>query len=202
MVPPTHPGDRVSKIRLWPTLLIGGGALLLVKAAFAAQDARIRPLTDAETERESRLIPAVREALYALRRALARAGIQTFVGQTWHSAEQAERGFLEGRSATRQSWHMTGRAVDIYVIDPATGKPDVHANRMDLYERMGALARKLGWRWLGTGVIVNPETGATFRDPYHLEYRQGLTYAQALEQYAQTGLAAVPWWLIALPGVP
>lgn len=165
-------------------VVVAGVALLLL----GGRGAPPRALTAAERSRVALLVPSARRALERLRAAVARrTGVQLYVGQTWHSQEVSDKGFEEGRSATRQDWHQTGRAVDVRVV--VGGKQDLRVEHPDLYEAMGAVARELGWRWLGLGMITNPETGASFSDPYHLEWREGASYAQALRAYERRRLA-------------
>ena len=139
-----------------------------------------------------------------LQGALAGRGIQTYIGQTLQSAETAAEMFASGRSATRRSWHRIGRAVDLYIRDPRTGRIDTSAVRQDLYATMGAVARATGWRWLGLGTLTNTETGATFTDPQHLEWRDGLTWDQAAREVGLSGFGRVSPFLVTLliPGVP
>ena len=156
-------------------LLLAGLGVLVSTARAAAVP--LRALTPAEARRLAQLVPSAQAALHRLRAALARRGIQTFVGQTAQSFEDAAKMYATGRSATKKSWHRVNRAVDLYVV--VGGVPDLRAQHNDLYERMGAVARASGWRWLGTRLLKNATTGATFTDPQHLEWREGLTWEQA-----------------------
>lgn len=152
------------------------------------RDTPVRPMTEAEQRRFRKLVPSVRRALTTLRQALANEGIPTFVGQTYQTAEDNAENLEEGRSATSTSWHRAGRAVDLYIVDPRTGEPDMRGKRTDLYKVYGRVARAHGWRWLGTGTLTGP-TGKTFTDPHHLEYREGRTWAQAMQE---VGREAIP----------
>lgn len=163
----------------WPWLLVVAGGLLAFATARGSRTP-MRALTLAEERRLGGLVPSAQIALQRLRLQLHRNGIETFVGQTRQDQATAEEMFSTGRSATRTSWHLVGRAVDLYVV--VGGQVDFSGRYKAVYERLGAVARAMGWRWLGTGTITNRETGATFTDPAHVEFREGLTWTQAAGQ--------------------
>lgn len=168
---------RFTSLPTWLELVIGASAAY---ALAHLGGVAIRPLTPEEGQRVAQLVPSVQAALAKLVASLASAGVQVYVGQTYASAAAQDNAYRTGRSATTKGWHVTGRAVDLEVIDPRTGARDLDVKRPDLYSVMGTIARSQGWRWLGLGEIKNPTTGATFTDPYHLEFREGLTWEQAV----------------------
>lgn len=137
-----------------------------------------------ENERLNALIPEVRAKVVALRNILAGKGIDTFIGSTIRTEAEGAKNYAEGRSATTQSWHLLGRAVDLYV--QKNGRV-IYSPKDALteYQTLGAEAKKLGFRWLGTGTICSA-TGKCFTDPAHIEYRNGMTFAQAA---AKAGMA-------------
>lgn len=94
-----------------------------------------------------------KRALRALLGALAQAGIRVKVGSTGRSELEQARQMAAGRSATMQSAHRRGQAVDLYPIDPTTGFPDYAGRRLELYQRMHEIAARLGWR----GLAFNPD---------------------------------------------
>ena len=79
---------------------------------------------------------------------------------------------------TPTSPHSLGRAVDLYPIDPATGKWDRNVNRLDLYQAMHAAAKSLGWRGLAfeadgvTKKYLTNSKGKKIWDGGHLEWRE------------------------------
>lgn len=162
--------------------LLGAGMLVYSKYFPAGFSAPIRPLTSAEQARLAQLMPEVQGLVLELQRRLAARGIQIFIGSTGRTDAEQSAQVAAGRSATNQSWHEVGRAVDIYVIDPSTGQPDTKALRADLYGVMGAEAQELGFRWLGFQTLKSGS--GTFSDPYHIELREGDTYAQAQAEWS------------------
>lgn len=103
------------------------------------------------------LTPDTAAALERLISALRDAGIEARVRSAFRSCrEQAEQWSI-GRQPgdTRQkvtyapgcnSWHVMGRAVDLDLYDAATGKK---FGIDEPYQRMGAIAKSLGWQWGG-----------------------------------------------------
>ncbi len=159
-------------------VVIGTG--LLTAAFLAATHRGPRPLTAAERRRLDELLPVVRARVEELRARLARLGIDTFVGQTFRSQAEQEEGFEEGRTATLRSWHRVRRAVDLPIVD-RRGRRVPLAGNEHLYATLQREAEALGFRHLGLGPICRSD-GVCFRDPWHLEYRQGLTWAQAARE--------------------
>jgi hypothetical protein len=162
-------------------------ALLLHKGADSVGAAVVgfvmRALGKAEDARRQLLIPAARDALDALRRDLEENhGVKTFVGSTLRTAtEQAV--LVKGKASdTNQSWHLLGRAVDLYPINPDTGKPDLDGRRGELFLKMHQVAVGHGWRGIAYSDL---ETGRRKYlkngnwDGGHLEFPEGMTWAQA-----------------------
>lgn len=142
------------------------------------------PLKRGEQRRLSRLLPSVRDKVIELRNGLRKLGIDIHVGSTSRTKKQQLENLKAGRSAIVRSWHRVNRAADIYVINPKTGKVDTDAERLDLYKIVHDEAKKLGFRVLGTGILRGRKTekhpkGKPFRDPFHVELREGLTWREA-----------------------
>lgn len=167
-------------------LLLALGALaafLLYKGPDAVVEFVMRALGKAEAARRAQLVPSAQLALDGLRLELEeRHGIRTFVGQTRRTSSEQKVLVAGGASDTEQSWHLVDRAVDLYLVDPATGDPDLNAKLPDsMWLTMHQVANRWGWRVpfrdLTTGKRKYLKSGAW--DGGHLEYREGLTFAQA-----------------------
>lgn len=163
-------------------LLSGGGAAVV---------SAVRKLGKKEATNLSKLEPGARAALEALRRELAAAGLETFIGSTLRdNAEQAE--ILErGSSSTSRSWHLLGRAVDLYPIDPATKEPDLAGRNTELFRKMHEVAKRHGWRGLafnadGSKRYITTSKGKVW-DGGHLEFPSGMTWAEAADLYRKSG---------------
>lgn len=142
------------------------------------------PLKIGEQRRLNRLLPSVRAKVMKLRENLLKLGIRIHVGSTSRTKKQQLENLKAGRAAIIRSWHRVNRAADIYVIDPKTDKIDIKAKRLDLYKTMHEEAKKLGFRVLGTRLLRGRKTakhpkGKSFRDPYHIELREELTWREA-----------------------
>lgn len=127
--------------------------------------------------RELRLEPETRARYLELKRRLLARGVRLFTGSTRRTPEEEAKHLAEGRSATSISWHMSGRAVDAYPIDPATGKPDLKARRPDLFRLMHQEWARLGGHGLaylpypdGPNRIIKGPKGS-FWDAGHLEFK-------------------------------
>jgi len=165
-------------------LVIGAAiAVLLYKGPDAVVQFVMRALGKAEEARRQLLIPSARLALDGLRLELEEQhGIQTFVGSTLRTPSEQSVLVAGKASDTNQSWHLLGRAVDLYPIDPATGKPDLDGRRGELYLQMHRVAPNWGWRGiayadLATGKKKYLKSGVW--DGGHLEFPEGMTWAQA-----------------------
>jgi hypothetical protein len=75
------------------------------------------------------------------------------------------------------SRHQSGRAMDAQPLVPhtdAAGKTTMvptwnYAAHADLYKKMGAIARAMGWTWGGDWLPLDPATGLG-TDPDHYEF--------------------------------
>lgn len=136
-------------------------------------------LTTSEAERMEKLEPETQSRLRDLIFALGADGIRVYVGQTLRTAAQEKALIEAGRtSATlKHSWHELGRAVDLYPIDPDTGKPDLKGRRVDLFQAMHAKAAELGFRGIAfqadgvTKRYITNAKGKPVWDGGHLECR-------------------------------
>lgn len=79
-------------------------------------------------------------------------GIRLRRGQTVRSPAQQAKAVADGASATNISWHMVGRAIDAYPIDPATGVADMQGRNIDLFRKMHREWHALG----GLGLAFRP----------------------------------------------
>lgn len=152
-------------------------------------------LTSTEASRMEKLGPETQSKLSDLIFALAGAGLKVYVGQTLRTAAQEKANVEGGKTAAglKYSWHELGRAVDLYPIDPATGRADLEGRRVDLFQQMHATAKSMGWRgiaFLEDGVtkrtILNSK-GHAIWDGGHLEDRG--SYATIAEAVAAEGAA-------------
>ena len=136
-------------------------------------------VTTTETARVIGLQPEVGAQLSRLIAKLAAGGIDVYVGQTIRTKAQEQANVEGGKTAAglKFSWHSLGRAVDLYPIDPATGKWDRNVNRLDLYQAMHAAAKSLGWRGIAfeadgvTKKYLTNSKGKKIWDGGHLEWR-------------------------------
>src|SRR4029079_19310938 len=61
-------------------------------------------------------------------------GVTIHVGQTFRTSAEEKAAIEGGRSAVKSnSWHESGRAADLYPIDPDTLQPDTAGKRADLF---------------------------------------------------------------------
>jgi hypothetical protein len=135
--------------------------------------------TTTETARMTGLQPEVAAQLARLIAKLAAGGIDVFVGNTVRTKAQEKANVEAGKTSAglKYSWHSLGRAVDLYPIDPATGKWDRNAKRLDLFQAMHAAAKSLGWRGLAfeadgvTKKYLTNSKGKKIWDGGHLEWR-------------------------------
>jgi hypothetical protein len=180
--------------------LVGGGAVLIggallwkrkvdepvhVDGALAAKPGH--PLTSEEA-RAAQLIPTAQLALERTRAELEQDwGIRTYVGSTRRNPDEQAKIVAKGNSATQKSWHLLGRAVDLYPYDPDTGKPDLAGKHVDLFRTMQEVGAGYGW----TNIAFNPDgskrlitttkNGKQVKvwDGGHMQFTEGMTFAQA-----------------------
>lgn len=83
----------------------------------------------------SALEPEMYRKYLELERRLAAKGIKLLRGRTRASQAEGRKNFAEGKSsiASGISWHLLGRAIDVYPFDPKTGKPDMAGKNKELY---------------------------------------------------------------------
>jgi hypothetical protein len=135
----------------------------------------VRKLSQSEAERLKALEPDTRTAFLQLRRNLAAQKIQLFVGQTRRDPKHQATLVARGKSATLQSWHLVGRAIDAYPFDPTTGKPDMAGKNVELYRTYHREAAKLGFKGLafnpdGSRKYINTNKGKVW-DAGHIQYQ-------------------------------
>jgi 3D (Asp-Asp-Asp) domain-containing protein len=149
-------------------------------------------LTSTDEQRLAQLEPVTQAQVRRLIDELAARGIQVKVGQTLRDSAQ-ERALIEaGRTAgsLKVSWHQLGRAVDLYPIDPDTGKWDRDGNRVDLFLEMARTAESLGFRQLGFNAddskrLITNANGDEIWDGGHIEWRA--PYGSITEAVAAEG---------------
>lgn len=166
-------------------LLLWQGPERLADAVDAIEAFVMRALGKKEAANRLELVPEARDSLDVVREELARVhGIDTLIGQTFRTPQQQAVRVATGASDTEQSWHLIRRAVDLYPIDPATGQWDADGRTWDtLFRTMHDVAASHGWRGIafagpgGQGARKFLRSGKW--DGGHLEYRGGLTWAEA-----------------------
>ena len=79
-------------------------------------------------------------------------GVRIYTGSTLRNLSQQQQLVADGKSGTVNSWHLSGRAIDAYPIDPETGKPDRAGRRIDLFRIMHRAWYDLG----GHGLAFRP----------------------------------------------
>jgi hypothetical protein len=139
---------------------------------------RVALVTTSEAARMLGLQPEVGAALGTLIAQLAADGLNVYVGQTLRTKAQEQANVDAGKTAAglKFSWHSIGRAVDLYPVDPDTGKPDLAGKRIDLFRQMHAKAKALGWRGIafkddGSKWIITNSRGKGIWDGGHIEWR-------------------------------
>jgi hypothetical protein len=91
------------------------------------------------------LSPLLRAKLEELQdRLFSEYGLRLFLGSGRRTQEQQRALVDAGRSAKPSSLHLRGEAVDVYVVDPETGKPDFSGRRADLYRTLHRVWASLG----------------------------------------------------------
>jgi hypothetical protein len=154
--------------------------LILVLVAALAYGGITLYETAKETARLDALEPSVGSRVRQLRANLLLKGIRTTVGQTVRSDEEQEN-LPDTATATNDSWHEVARAIDLYPHRPgqAWDKGD-WADYVAMYTEAAKLgARQIGMNADGTKRFITNRAGTKTWDGGHLEFRDGLTYAQA-----------------------
>ena len=160
-------------------------AFLLWKGPAAVEQLVLRALGQSERARRAQLIPSAQLALDGLREELEQIGIETFIGSTLRTPEQQKALFDADKSPTStvNSWHILGRAVDLYPIGD-DGQPDLAGKTWDtLFRSMHEMAPRWGFRGLafnadGSRRYIKTKTGAVW-DGGHLEFPEGMTFSEA-----------------------
>lgn len=109
------------------------------------------------------------------------------------TSAQEKKLIEDGKTAATltHSWHELRRAVDLYPIDPDTGKPDDNGRRLDLYIAMHAKAKAMGFRGIAfeadgvTKHYIKNSKGKLVWDGGHLECRG--PYATIAQAWAAEG---------------
>ena len=169
---------------IWIVLLL---VVVVVGGAVA-----IRKLSETEAARLARLRPEVRAAFERLRAAMAAQGIQLYMISTRRTEEEQAQKVEAGVSATNNSWHLLGRALDfnVQIKDPKTGKlrSDNNGEDIEAYRKVQAAAKAYGFRGVPNGSPFTPDgkkayltlaNGKKIWDVFHLEFPEGMTFAQA-----------------------
>lgn len=151
-------------------------------------------LTSTDEQRLSQLEPVTQEQVRGLIAELANQGIQVKVGQTLRTSAQEKAAIESGHTSAnlKVSWHQLGRAVDLYPIDPDTGKWDRDGNRVDLFLSLARTAESLGFRQLGFNAddskrLLTSANGKKIWDGGHVEWRE--PYGSIAEAVASEGAA-------------
>lgn len=133
-------------------------------------------MTASDHKKLAKLLPHVRERVEALIAACEARGVRLMVGNTARNAAKQLEHVKAGRAATVKSWHLLGRAADLYVLHGKVA--DTKATDRASYAIMHEEARRLGFRVFGFRVLRKRD-GRTFTDPYHVEWRDGMTWDEA-----------------------
>jgi len=136
------------------TVAIGGAAALVYKNFIQREAEDDVPDDDPNMTTLVTALTPDTQAAYAQLELLMfqRHGIRLRRGQTVRSEEQQRRLVETGASAALFSWHLVGRAIDAYPIDPATGQPDMEGRNIDLFRKMHVIWAELG----GLGLAFSP----------------------------------------------
>jgi len=103
-------------------------------------------MTTSEEYRLSQLESETQTMVRQLIQTLADHDISVYVGQTLRTTAEEKTAIDSGHSAVKShSWHESGRAVDLYPINPDTGQPDLNGVRDDLFLQMQQWAVSLGF---------------------------------------------------------
>lgn len=171
-------------------LLVGGGIYVAG-----------RKLGETEASRLQTLQSRVRLAFEAGRAELSAVhGIELVVVSTRRNQDQQNAKIEAGQSATKNSWHLLDRAVDVQTARKIAGKyiPDPDAKDLDSYRKLHAVMKRHGFQGTPNGAAFNADgsvrtfknaSGKTISDVGHLEFTDGLTFAAAQKRDAATGVA-------------
>lgn len=137
-----------------------------------------------ERQRLAELVPSARYAVEDLIGRCNAVGLHLRVGETYRPREEQAARVAKGQSATSRSWHSVRRAVHLYPLYGEGNRiADVSGKRKDLAAILHEEARAVGFKAAGGTTdwwrVLKGKNG-TFTDPFHFEWREGLTFAQAL----------------------
>jgi hypothetical protein len=170
--------------------LAGGGAAVIM-----------RKISETEASRRALLEPDVQQAVDRIRADAAAEGIETMIGSTRRTADEQAAKVAAGLSATKNSWHTIGRALEMYVMrripaptakDPNATKlsADVEGKEIAKYQRLHAIAKRHGGRGIpggqpftatGEKAYITTSAGKIW-DVAHIEFPGGFaTVADALK---------------------
>lgn len=133
-------------------------------------------ITSTDEGRLEQLEPQTQSLVRQLLDQMAGQGISVSVGSTGRTIAQEKAAVENGKSSKGQtySWHMIGRAADLYPINPDTGKPDYNGVRDDLFSTMAGIATSLGFRSLAYNSDGSRHYLTTVKGPVwdggHVEY--------------------------------
>lgn len=142
-------------------------------------------LTTSEETRLSQLEPETQAKVRELIQRLANKGIAVHVGQTLRTSAEEKAVIASGHSGVKSnSWHESGRAVDLYPIDPDTLQPDMNGKRDDLFVSMQQEATDMGFHQIAyngdwTRRYITNAQGKKIWDGGHVEWQGG--YASATD---------------------
>jgi hypothetical protein len=173
--------------------------LLLLGGVFVVA----RKLGENEAARRQQLMPQARSAFDGLRAELSSVyGIELALVSTRRTAAQQDAKVKAKQSATNSSFHLLGRAFDVQTgrKDPTTGKVkfDDKATDVASYKKLHEVAKRYGLEGVPRGSPFDAKgnkahvvlaDGSKIWDVYHLQFTEGLTFAQAKAADAKAGLA-------------
>lgn len=132
------------------------------------------------------LLPHVRKLVFEWIDKCMEAGVKIYITVTFRSEAEQKKAFEKGKSDSKiPYWHGTGRAIDFAIYDKKN-KPNYDANNKIIKEQYtiaGKIAENMGFRWLGYTELMATGTGKPFQDPYHIEFREGLTPQESWNRY-------------------
>lgn len=182
-------------------VLVGGGVAVVM-----------RKISETEASRRALLEPDVRDAVDRIRADAAAEGIETMIGSTRRTEDEQAAKVAAGLSATKNSWHTVGRALELYVMraiaaptakDPKATKlsADVDGKEVAKYRRLHEIAKRHGGRGIPNGQPFNAAgekayitvNGKAVWDVAHIEFPgrfKNVPEAVAAAQAAQKAKSA------------
>ncbi len=141
---------------------------------------KTRPADEAKLDQ---LLPHIRPlAVQLIDTLTTQHGMTMAIGRTGTTPKQQAGLIAAGKSATIHSWHLLGRAIDLYPVveGKLAGEKDE-----GLYRLMHIEAYKLGWEGIAYALdgswnkrYIKTVTGVIWDAP-HLQIRDHLTWSQA-----------------------